>query len=180
MAHVFKGNGSNTFDYIKLKKSGDIYYNNRKMAFNNVAKSYFDSTGSLTQEPVVWALTNSDSLPTINYTTNIGYPMNNSTIILPNTISKSNDLVINTGIFSNYDKIEFMLVPNYLSIVNPWNRIAGNCNQIVIPKCDLFLLPCSSVKLNLILIKNEEKIVSGKKFKFENRLSIVKIVNVTL
>lgn len=179
MAHIFIGSGSNTFDFLKLKKSGDVYYNNQKLSFNNPARSYFDSIGYKNSGPVVWNLTNSDSLPSFTFTTSVGYPNIQNNLNLPNIISRSANLCINISNTSNYDKVEFFLTPNQISLFSPWNKSHGTASSINVNKSELCFLQNGLCRLNMIFTKYQDAVLNNKKFRFENRVSIIKIVNIT-
>lgn len=171
--------GTNKLNAFYCKKSGNLFFNNKPLAFQKFVNAYCDSIGSKDFEGIKWNLSSSDSLPSFSYTCSLGYPIINNPIDLPNSISKSNNVLIDISGVSNFDEVEFIINDSQLKIFTPWYRKLTNVTNFTILKSDLVTLTGPVIQINLLLIKNEEKEFNGKKFKFENRIMLVKNIPLT-
>lgn len=158
--------------------NGIIKLNNQPLYFEPTIKMYLDSADRKTNRGINWSLSETNNLTNFTYSCTSTYPVFNGVKYIPNEISKSDNLMINFVDLQDADQIEFSIDDLKLHLIAPWYRkINASILSLVIPKNHLQDLTCGTVTLRLSFIKNEEKNLFGKMFKFENRLNINKVVN---
>lgn len=160
--------------------NGTIKLNNRSLYFEPTIKMYLDSADRKTNQGINWSLSGSNSLPTYTFSCLNTYPTFNGIKAIPNTVSKSNNLTLSFNNLQGADQIEITIDDLKLHLLSPWYRkINASINNLVIPKTHLQDLTCGAVTLRISFIKEEEKQFNGKMFKFEHRLNVNKLVNLT-
>jgi hypothetical protein len=179
MAFLY-GSHVSVFSPWLASNSGSVKLNNVPLYYNSPVKAYMDSSyrKNLTLEDIKWELSGSSNLPDFVVDIDSVMPGNPSLQVLPPTINKSSNVVVNLHNLVNTDCVEFMIEDNLPHVVLPWYRKIY-CNgphlNIVIPKSNLNdLTVTQNAVLRMIFTKTTTRTINGKNFKFENRVMIVK------
>lgn len=176
MAFVFSSPSSVFAPYLGTN-NGNIKFNDKQLYYEPAILAYLDSTQRNIDEGINWKYYGSNSNPEFNFSCLTNYPTFGGANSIPNSISKSDNLIIPINNLVGADEIEFTIDDYQIRTFVPWYRkIQANQGAIVIPKNQLTGLQGHFASLKITFIKKETKKFNEKVFGFENRLCINKNV----
>lgn len=183
---------------------GNVSLNSVSLGFNNIINMYVDNVqrtsftiyNSLAKNSAVntntlltndssftyiyWSLKNATQHTNFDFNTTKTIPSLIDITSIPNTISLSNDFVLNLGNIPNVDKVEFNIDNEQVLMEMPYyKKMPANSANITILKNDLGILNTNNLtSIRLTLINEEQQTYNNQTYTFENRLEIIKYVTV--
>ena len=165
----------------KGQYNGIVKLNSSIQMYNQTINMYMDTALRKNLNVINWSISNSTAFENINYSTIKAMPSFTNVACIPNILSKSSNYMISFGNVPNVDRIEFTIDNGSIQIAPPYYRkVPATINTLVIPKINLSCLNINTTsKVRITFINEEEKDFGNKKFVFENRLEIVKLITIT-
>lgn len=161
----------------KTIENGIIKLNSKSLSFNPNVKFYIDTAFRQNLDIVTWSISQSTAINNFNYQTTKSIPTFTNIANIPNSLNKLQNYKIEFGNV-NADKIEVSIKDDQIRINNPSSRrVAGNVSEVMIPKEQLSHLSSNDLKVIVTFINEEDQVIDGKSYRFENRLQIIKKLN---
>jgi hypothetical protein len=161
---IFHSNGQ----YIT---AGNVYTGTHQLVFGQLfPNEYSDTTFLLQISPTVWKISGSGTtVPGFTYTNNDSVPKYSGTTLLPDTIYKSQNLVLKINGISGADQLSIFLSDNlvFAQITQSIDTVRAN-NTITIRSADMSALSVSTTSptctMFITLDKNNDQTFGGYPF----------------
>lgn len=180
IASLYESPTINGLNPYKTIKDGVVMLNGVQLGYNDIINTYIDSTQRTSFDSVTWNISSSSNFINNDYIVAKSIPSFTNVALIPNTISKSQDLIIPLGEMKNIDRIEFNINNNTTSIDSQYfQKMTNNSENIIIQKKTLDELDINNESQIIVtFINEEEKTIDNKKYLFENRYELTKNVSI--
>ena len=167
----------NVTTFWRASNLGQINYNGVGLVYDSLLHTYYDTLQRRLNEGINFSFSGNSTISGFTTSLTDTFPDIALKYILPDTLKKSNAFNLNFESITFCDEIELTMFDGQFRIQFPFNRLVpGSTSSISIPSTDLNTLDGNTVTVTISFIKNDFQIINSKRYRFERRFDIIRIM----